>query len=598
MRVSAEHNTETPAPPGQAADPSAPDLSFLARDAAAALKSFYETIDRIAADNPVAVPRLQELAGKARQTQLAEEESRELQGLKLQAVRQGRAVGAVIGFFLKLKPYPMLEEIRRRGIAFQPPFGPVLVVEGAAVRDVLERDQEFTVDPYGVEMTKVMTAAHNGGFSTFVLSTDDTAVYEPDKRLLSAVCNPGDAAAITQLIHDDCMRRIAAAVAAARTSGSPTIDVVQAVARYVPVTLGHRYLGVPVAAEPGTFELTPDMLTYYGTPIDGEPATALTRTDGIIPDERQMYLWIKAAFQHFFNNVQKDQAVKVQGLRACRQLLAYLLREVAIQRQRLQSGQPVEDTMLTRLVQFQLGGSPASVPRPPDLDPRLVSDLRIAENVMGTIVGAVAGQEEATCRVIDSLIRLKAGEYRTSGSGNYRYGTFDEARQLALDVLGGTRPKESRIDLRKYFLEALRLQPQGEVLLRKCARDGSRIGDGRPLAAGTLVFASHGSAMRDLPEPDAFILDRPREHYLHYGWKRHTCLGQYVSPVIIVETMIALLGLQDLERPEARPGEPSFPFERRFGRLQLDDQNLYTTTFSLRFSDSGTTKRFWPGTGV
>ena len=58
--------------------------------------------------------------------------------------------------------------------------------------------------------------------------------------------------------------------------------------------------------------------------------------------------------------------------------------------------------------------------------------------------------------------------------------------------------------------------------------------------------------------------------------------------------MIALLGLQDLERPEARPGEPSFPFERRFGRLQFDDQNLYTTTFSLRFSDSGTTKRFWP----
>ena len=607
MRVSAEHNTETPAATHRAADPSAPDLSFLARDAAAALKSFYETIDRIAADNPVAIPRLLELAGKARQAPLTDAESGELQGLKLQALRQGRAVGAVIGFFLKLKPYPMLEEIRRKGIAFQPPFGPVLVVEGAAVRDVLERDQEFTVEPYGVEMTKVMTPAHNGGFSTFVLSTDDTGVYEPDKRLLSAVCSPRDAAAITNLIHDDCMRRVGAAVAAARQSAaseSPAIDVVQAVARYVPVTLGHRYLGVPVAKAPGSFELTADMLTYYGAPIDGEAATALTATDGVIPDEHQMYLWIKAAFQHFFNNVQKDPVVKVQGLRACRQLLAYLLREVGIQRQRVQSGQPVEDTMLTRLVQLQLNRSSASVPRPVDLDPRLVSDLRIAENVMGTIVGAVAGQEEATCRVIDSLLRLKAGEYRTSGSGNYRYGTFDEARQLALDVLDaprlrsghGTHPEEARLELRKYFLEALRLQPQGEVLLRKCARDGSTIGGGRPLAAGTLVFASHGSAMKDVPEPDAFILDRPREHYLHYGWNRHTCLGQYVSPVIIIETMIALLGLQDLERPEARPGEPSFPFERRFGRLQLDDQNLYTTTFSLRFSDSGTTAQHWPAT--
>ena len=132
------------------------------------------------------------------------------------------------------------------------------------------------------------------------------------------------------------------------------------------------------------------------------------------------------------------------------------------------------------------------------------------------------------------------------------------------------------------------------MLLRKCVRDGVQIADSRPISAGTLVFASHASAMKDVPEPDAFMLDRPREHYLPYGWSRHTCLGQYVSPVIIVESMIALLGLQDLARPEPRPGEAAFPLERRFGRLQLDDQNLYTTTFSLRFADSGTTRRFWP----
>ena len=92
--------------------------------------------------------------------------------------------------------------------------------------------------------------------------------------------------------------------------------------------------------------------------------------------------------------------------------------------------------------------------------------------------------------------------------------------------------------------------------------------------------------MKDVPEPDAFILDRPREHYLHYGWNRHTCLGQHVSAVVIVESMVALLGLQGLRRPEPRAGDASFPFERRFGHLQLDDQNLYTTTFSLRFDES------------
>jgi cytochrome P450 len=585
-----------------AADPATPDLRFLTEDTAAALQSFFATVERIVSDNPVDAARLLELAGKVRSVPLTPSETEELQRLKMQALRQGRAVGAVVGFFLKFKPYPMLEEVRRKGKLFQPPFGPVLVVDGDSVREVFERDQEFTVEPYGVEMTKVMSPLHNGGFSTFVLSTDENAVYEPDKRLLSLVCNRADADRIVDVLHQECVRRVGVAVAAARSNasmlggpgGSMTIDIVDAVARYVPVTLGHKYLGVPVAAQPGSFELTPEMLTYYGSPIDGQAATALRREDGIVPDERQMYLWIKAAFQHFFNNVQKDPVVQVEGLRACRQLLAYLLREVSIQRQRLLDGQPTDDTMLTRLLHFQLGSSAPTVERPPDLDPRLVSDLRIAENVMGTIVGAVAGQEEATCRVIDSLLRLRDGEYKTGGSGPYRYGTFAEASRLAIDVLNGANTQEARTDLHKYFREALRLQPQGEVLLRKCARDAARIADSRPISAGTPIFVSHGSAMRDVPEPDAFILDRPREHYLQHGWGRHTCLGQHVSPVIIVESMAALLGLQDLARPEPRTGESSFPFERRFGRLQLDDQNLYATTFSLQFTDSGTTRQFWP----
>ena len=598
MRLSIYDHVYTPAQaaaaPPAPVDPTAPDVSFLAREPAAALQSFFGAIERITADNPVSIPRLQELAGKARQGQITAAEGQELQALKVQATRQGRAVGAVIGFFLKLKPYPMLEEVRKRAKLFQPAFGPVLVVEGDTVRNVLERDQEFTVDPYGVEMMKVMSPAHNGGYSTFILSTDDTPAYEPDKQLLSAVCNRDDAAKITDLIHRDCMRRMGAALAGARKSGTSTVCLVESLARYVPVTLGHKYLGVPVAAQTGSFELTPEMLTYYGAPIDGQPETALKKDDGVIPDERQMYLWIKAAFRHFFNNVQKDPQVQIEGLRACRLLLAYLLREIGIQRERVLSGQPIEDTMLTRLVLFQLGRSAPTVPRPATLDPKLVSDLRIAENVMGTIVGAIAGQEEATCRVIDSLMRLQAGEYPTSGTEGVRYGSFAEATALAVNVLNGTRVAESRRDLYKYFLEALRLQPQGEVLLRKCATDGARIADSRPLSAGTLVFAAHGSAMRDIPDADAFVLDRPRQHYLQYGWNRHTCLGQYVSPVIIVESMIAVLGLESLARPEPRAGESSFPFERRFGHLQLDEQNLYATTFSLQFADSGTTQLFWP----
>lgn len=565
-------------------DPSVPELAYLSREFAAALQSFFATIDRIAADNPVDARRLQELAVQARAGTLDAASAPELQQLKAAALRQGRAVGAVIGFFLKFSPHAMFTEIRDRAKLFQPLFGPIVVVDGPTVREVFERDQEFTVEPYGVEMTKVMTPAHNGGYSSFILSTDDTTVYQPDKQLLTAVCRREDAALVTTLLHEECVRRVDAAVAAAGAAGSSTIDVVSALARYVPVTLGHRYLGVPVAAQVGSFELTPEMLLYYGAPVDGHAETALAKADGVIPDEQTMYLWIKSAFQHFFNNVQKDPEVAVRGIRACRLLLVYLLRQIGIERRRIDAGQPIDDTMLTRLLRLQMGRPVPGVTPPADLDPKLVSDLRIAENVMGTIVGAVAGQEEATCRVIDAMMRLQAGEYRTVDADSPRYGSFAEAQRLARDVLAGRDVEHARARLYRYAMEALRLEPQGEVLLRKCVRDGARIADSRPIAAGTLVFAAHGSAMKHVPEPDAFVLDRPREHWMPYGWNRHACLGQHVSPVILVESMIAVLGLDGLCRPDARAGEAAFPLERRFGRLQLDDLNLYAATFSLQFT--------------
>ena len=230
----------------------------------------------------------------------------------MQAVRQGRAVGATIGFFLKFKPYATLEEIRRREKVFQPVFGPVLVVDGDTVREVLERDQEFTVEPYGVEMRKVMSPAHNGGFGTFVLSTDDNAVYEPDKQLLAAVCNRGDADADhghdARGLHAARRRR-----GGGRTASGVGDDRCGAGARALrAVTLGHRYLGVPVAAHAGYVRAHRRRCcrTTARRSTDS-PRRRSRKRDGVIPDEPQMYGWIKAAFQHFFNNVQKDPAVKV-----------------------------------------------------------------------------------------------------------------------------------------------------------------------------------------------------------------------------------------------------------------------------------------------
>ena len=51
-----------------------------------------------------------------------------------------------------------------------------------------------------------------------------------------------------------------------------------------------------------------DVIRHFAPYYNG----LLKLDDGVVPDERQMYVWIKAAFQHFFNNVQQDPVVQIQ----------------------------------------------------------------------------------------------------------------------------------------------------------------------------------------------------------------------------------------------------------------------------------------------
>ena len=67
-----------------------------------------------------------------------------------------------------------------------------------------------------------------------------------------------------------------------------------------------------------------------------------------------------------------------------------------------------------------------------------------------------------------------------------------------------------------------------------------------------------------------------------------------VTPFYRVSARTAGRGLTHPRRPRPPAGEHARPLERRFGRLQLDDQNLYATTFSLKFADEGSTRKFWP----
>ena len=103
----------------------------------------------------------------------------------------------------------------------------------------LERDQEFTVEPYGVEMMKVMSPAPQRRLQHVHPEHRRQRACTSRTSACCRRCATGTMPTRSRsVIHEDCVRRVGAAVAAARATGSSTIDVVQTVARYVPVTLG------------------------------------------------------------------------------------------------------------------------------------------------------------------------------------------------------------------------------------------------------------------------------------------------------------------------------------------------------------------------
>ena len=93
----AEEASATPATPAAAApapppaDPGAPDLRYLREHFADAVGSFYATLQRIIADNPVDAQRFAALAAKAGAGTLGADEAAAFDALKLAAQRHGEA---------------------------------------------------------------------------------------------------------------------------------------------------------------------------------------------------------------------------------------------------------------------------------------------------------------------------------------------------------------------------------------------------------------------------------------------------------------------------------------------------------------------------
>ncbi len=323
-------------------------------------------------------------------------------------------------------------------------------------------------------------------------------------------------------------------------------------------------------------------------------------TGATMPDEEVMYQWLKNCFQNFFNNFQKEEQVQLGAVHSGFQVMSLIAvwiqaYKVGMEKGKMPSGAPVPDNMITRLIKRQKA----------DPTNTRLSDTRIRENVFGIIAGAIINQEEQTARTIDALADLCNPAYTADGTDGEDYfaagqtGTdiggaksrrapyFDATHKDQIKVLCRADDDASYTNLRGYYNEAMRHRPQGEVLLRQQNyvvpvsptstvvkpseyKDLTRKLDGVSFPAGQMVFVCQGSAMKDTPDSEKFITDREeRKFYIHHGVGRHRCLGQYISPLMTIESMRAIFAYDTVEKVES---------------LEMDARGLYATKLKLKVS--------------
>ncbi len=518
------------------------------------------------------------------------------------AKTRGGAIAQLISRWLTAAPYSMLQQLLDQPSdtmpIFRPAVGPVIVMRQPHVIECLARTDLFTVDPYAAEMARATDdkTKNPGAFSHFMLGTDNDALYRLDDVLLRRVVGRGDEATLAALAR----REAEASTAAATASGRRELDIVSTIAKFVPLRIVGDYLGVPFA-DHGQPSALPGLRGGDPLPLDDDLQKEFTFSkiqEGLVATADDLYGWVKDAFRNSFNNFNPGHPrfgeFRERGLIATEYLTAYVYALLKHYKAQLLSGHDVPDTMLTRLLRLQAhvngkGGasleadvsSQLSLPLPPGELARRLSDSMIRSNVFGTVVGAVVNPQEATARIVDSMLCLKDGEYETVGEARFAH------------AVSHARINESEAGyaaslqiIMRYALEALRLRPQGEVVLRLCAQDNTVLA-GTLVRKGTPVFVAHAAAMRDpaaVRRPLAFdiarddpgrgyLADKERAHeapqsllYLQHGFGRHKCLGRYASELTMRESLRAVLRLDGIGR---------------LSDLVMDDQGLYAESLRI-----------------
>lgn len=500
----------------------------------------------------------------------------------------------LILFRTRANPLALQEELMKEGVDVVYPGGKgvCMVLSHKLVTDVvlnpsspLNNVQENVLQPDGSTASRRSLLFQLGAYRPemsnltrhYMLCDDDIARHDAEKAYQH---EHGIKATDAKLVADICRDAANELVSRAMARGGNTIDIVQDVARWIPMKVVNSYFGLPCGDNAPEFQLENNAI-----PLFQEISYDKAGVRYIKVTEEIMYMWIANGFRSLFLNVGKDPVLRDAGRRSGAQLMYYIYMNVI----RESNAKVGKETMLSRLAQkmkdptnpFVQGANSTNRKLLDELRPiqKLADDgaenplyglctnvaaYRTAAQLAGSVAGAGVTIEEAIARVFNVLLRP---ENKTH---------LDAC--IAISKAGADfRTYYSQ--LFPYYNEALRFEPQAELLPRTVAKkakaslpvrkaltpEGFVSDKNVEIPGGTLTLTCLYAAMHDasvVSNPRQFVLGRPGNHYLHFGWSHpsnddhepkhegnptrpvssqgNACLGRFIAPVEIVEAMRAV----------------------------------------------------------
>lgn len=273
------------------------------------------------------------------------------------------------------------------------------------------------------------------------------------------------------------------------------LDLVNAIARKVPLELSRDYFGFPG------------------------------------PDMRSMYRWSRDTQYSFFHNATNkeiyDQKANLAGIEMHDYLKKY------IKDKRENKSYLNEDTVLARLLK-------SDVPEGDMLD---LYDGKVRTNIMGTLVGGVETTQAAIVQAIDFFLENPEILAKAQSAA-----FADDDALLDKYVWEALR-------FRPVNPFVLRLAEKDYVLGKGTSRE-YHVKKGQVLLVGTQSAMFDEARVKS---PKSFRLDRggvndPESIYYHFGYGHHKCLGDYIAQIEVPEVIKHILKLPGLRRATGKPG--------------------------------------------